>query len=228
MSDTVASVILRSLPERKGLMRITGNRYTKSDFEKFNELASVKGNIEKCRILESGRNYRTNRKIKVDGKLYKQLISPFYVFYEGYRQDEKGEGWSHSIRGGMHLFTILCDIDEKEYMAESEKLEGPINEQNRRIREFNKSVDDAIQKIHSLEKWSDYVEFDGLKYGLPSILNGIHRYSDCLGKIESKQISSSCHSCEYYFGGCGGHCSGDRYEEVCSKCGGADSTKFCS
>ena len=139
-------VIYRSFyPERKELIPITEHRYTESDFKKFNEMALDTDNIKNCRIVEGGRNYKTNRKIKIDGKLYRKLMLPFYVRY--------------SVFHHPSIFTDLCDINEREYFAETARMDAPANEQNLIIREYNKGIDEFFQKLHSLEKWNDYVMF---------------------------------------------------------------------
>jgi hypothetical protein len=41
-----------------------------------------------------------------------------------------------------------------------------------------------LLKIQKLERWNDFIEFEGKCYGITSkVLNNIHRENDCFGEI---------------------------------------------
>ena len=63
--------------------------------------------------------------------------------------------------------------------------------------------------------WGDSYLFNGNHYGVPEIVNEIiHRYQNCMGKVETHYRPCECHLCEDW-GGCGR----EGYETVtCSKC----------
>lgn len=45
-------------------------------------------------------------------------------------------------------------------------------------------VDTIIEKIRKLERWNDFIEFEGKKYGLiHKIKNNIHIENNCLGEM---------------------------------------------
>ena len=61
------------------------------------------------------------------------------------------------------------------------------------VNNFNKAVRDAISEINKLEKWDEYIIFNGEKYGKTKILQVdhpllkrklIHQENDCKGSIE--------------------------------------------
>jgi len=52
------------------------------------------------------------------------------------------------------------------------------------IKEYNILIDNIIEKIKHLKKWNDFVEFDGIKYGLNNtVINNIHVEHDCFGEM---------------------------------------------
>jgi len=70
---------------------------------------------------------------------------------------------------------------------------------NKKIKERNLIISDLIEKIKNLENWSDYIIFEGAKYGLPPILKCIHRENDCLGKILISENGSTNRRIAYTF-----------------------------
>ena len=206
MSDTMTQVIIRVEPEEKKNVSCE-RRFTKSDFEKYRKLAEDKENLEKCRKLASGRSYESNRKIVSHGAVFQRLSKPFLVYYQ--------------IDNEQHLFTVLDGIDEEEYMNESENMRNQMTLKNKEIADYNNIVrKDVIQKIKELKNWDDYVEFENKRYGLPNIVDKIHRTNDCLGVIERKVHSTPfCHNCENLFWGkCDGTCRDTYYTHTCTKC----------
>jgi hypothetical protein len=170
MEDT----ILRKYPTLKdeGLFKY---RYTKENFEKYTQIQNSIENYEKWKI---GINYKTNRKIKIGGKTHFQIGYDFYIKH-------KNSLFNYSYI----LFTELDGINIELYLQETEKLKNE-------ILSYNEKVNEIICKIKKLEKWVDFVEFEGKKYGIPKIYDYIHRENDCNGKTnETKVRIKECREC---------------------------------
>jgi len=77
-------------------------------------------------------------------------------------------------------------------------------------------VYEIICKIKLLEKWEEYILFEGTKYGIPYVYKNTHRENNCLGLIiEDYYERCSCHCCEDW-GGCSNP-TGTQYYK-CKKC----------
>ena len=118
---------------------------------------------------------------------------------------------SHKFAYGYSyvLFTKLDGINIELYIEETEKIK-------KEIEDYNSKIDDIICKINLLEKWEEYILFEGTKYGIPYVYENIHRENYCLGLItEDYYEGCSCHCCEDW-GGCSNP-SGTQYYK-CVKC----------
>jgi len=171
------------------------NRYNKEDFEKYKEITKSIENYEKWKM---GINYKTNRKLKIGGKTHRQFgYENFYI--------KHGTTYSYSYI----LFTDLDGINNELYLQETEKLK-------KEIEDYNLRVYDVINRINLLEKWEEYIVFEGIKYGIPCVYNDIHRGNNCFGLlIEDEYKVCSCHLCEDW-GGCSNP-SGTQYYK-CKNC----------
>lgn len=187
MSTDLENPILRQYPSHK---YITETRFDEHAFEKYRNIS--RENFEKWK---SGINYKTNRKIKIGGKTHRDLgynfhIRPCCSSYSGI------------------LFTELDNIDPESYHKETTKLRQEIDN-------YNSTIGKIITEINSLKQWDDYILFDGKKYGIPPIYNGIHREHNCLGVIEKDYYEDCrCHLCEDW-NGCG---SGGTTYYKCLRC----------
>lgn len=174
--------IIRGYPIKKDIGLYT-NRYTQYDFYKYDDIKKNPENYEKWKL---GINYKTNRKIKIGGKIHNQI------------GDEK-------------LYTKKIDFDKiniEQYLNETEDIK-------KTVISFNDLVDHIIIKINLLEKWEDYIEFDGKKYGINYVQNNIHMENNCLGIMEKDYFRKcTCSSCENWYG-CGNE--GTQYYK-CNKC----------
>lgn len=95
--------------------------------------------------------------------------------------------------------------------------ENGITENNLKIEEYNSRVKDIIEKINFLEKWEDYVIFEGKKYGISFVYKGIHRENNCMGIIEKHHAPCECIECRgWIIGGCQNKESFPYYK--CQKC----------
>jgi hypothetical protein len=169
------NIIIRKYPTIKD-ERLYRDRYNKEEFEKYKEIIKSIENYEKWKI---GINYKTNRKIKIGGKKHIQFgYENFYIkhrtLYDGY---------------SYILYTKLDSINIDSYIQDTEKLEEEILSHNVKINEL-------ICKINKLEKWNDFVEFEGIKYGVQKIYNNIHRENDCNGNINETEVCvRECREC---------------------------------
>jgi hypothetical protein len=161
------------------------NRFTKHDFEKYDRIIENKENYDR---LKKGINFLTNRKIRIGGKVYNNLLKKYFFIKD-------------------HVFfTDLDNIDRVRYLQETEKIKN-------KIQKSYTEIDNIINKINALEKWDSYVEFGGKKYGIPNIYNNIHRTDDCFGKIIKDYVKScNCEICENWVG------CGDSQYFSCEKC----------
>ena len=167
--------IIRKYPTIKD-ERLYKDRYNKEEFEKYKEITKSIENYEKWKI---GINYKTNRKIKIGGKKHIQF---------GYENFYIKHGTLYDCYSYI-LFTKLDGINIDLYIQDTEKLKEEILSHNAKINEL-------ICKINKLEKWNDFVEFEGIKYGIQKIYNNIHRGDDCNGNINKTEVCvRECREC---------------------------------
>ena len=186
--------IIHKYPTQKD-GRIYKIRYNKDDFEKYIKISKSIENYEKWKI---GINFKTNRKIKIGGKTHRQL---------GYEYFYIKQGTTTSFT--YILFNKLDGINIELYIEETEKIK-------KEIEDYNLKVDEIICKINLLEKWEEYILFEGIKYGIPYVYKNIHRENNCLGLIiKDYHKECTCNLCEDW-GGCG-KSSGTQYYK-CVKC----------
>lgn len=159
--------IERQYPTKKQEKTYSKRRYDISVFEKLNEM---NGNTElqnDYKKWKDGINYKTNRKIKIDGKIHRKLEEQFMIY----------------TCGGV-LFDTLNNINADEYLQETKKINNEIDLENDIIKDYNNLVDSIIEKIQKLERWNDFIEFEGKCYGITSkVLNNIHLENDCFGEM---------------------------------------------
>lgn len=184
-------------------------RLTKHDFEKFQQATEqAKKNRGYLEMLKSGKNFKTNRKIKVYGptfvKLWKELRVPFLII----QRVEKKLGNKTQEQYLEESVQINKEWEQKK-IAELEA----IDQYNMEVEAYNAEVNVVIDKIRKLKKWDEFIEFKGVKYGLPPRVG--HLTPDCDGQVFTKTILCTCHRCEDW-GGCG---SSNATESLCSKCG---------
>lgn len=152
-------------------------RYGNSVFEKLNEM---NGDIElqnDYKKWKDGINYETNRKIKIDKKIHRELKQKFMINYS------HNYSFGTQMRSSV-LFEELNNINSHKYLQETEKINNEIDIENTVIKDYNKLVDSIIEKIQKLEGWNEFIVFEGKKYGLiHKIKNNIHMEKNCLGEM---------------------------------------------
>lgn len=176
--------ILRIYPSKKQKL-VYQFRYDKTIFDKLNEMNA---NIElqnKYNKWKNGINYITNKKITIGGKLHNKLKSIFMI-----------KSNNENI-----LFDTLNNINMNEYLIETQKINEKIDKENDLIKNYNMKIDNIIEKINNLKCWKDYIEFEGKKYGILRIYDGVHRENNCLRLIkEDNYKSCKCKNCVIWYG----------------------------
>jgi len=178
--------IERYYPNKKH-EKIYPKRYDNFVFEKFNEMKVDTKLQNDYKKWENGINYDTNRKITYGGKIHRELKQKFMIKYD-----------FDSV-----LFDDLTNINMNEYLQQTKKIYNDIDDENTIIKNYNIMIDSIIEKINKLEKWEDFIEFEGKKYGLIyKIKNNIHIENDCLGEMifvkkETEYIFNDRPYCNY-------------------------------
>lgn len=145
-------------------------RFSIEQLEDFEKLK----NNERYQKWLSGINPNTNRKIDINGRLYKKIGKEFIYIH----QDPRNK---------------IQDIQL--YSTETDNLLYQYENERTSIDKYNNAVQTVNEKIKSL-KYNEYIELCGIKYGIPKYYNNICRVNDCLGEFESEYIPCGCHSCE--------------------------------
>lgn len=185
------------------------HRYTKKDFEQCSKFLSENCIEKMTEKMTNGINPFTKRKIKINGPTY------------------------YKIQQQLGFYKRISTFNEEEYLLETDKVIRDIKIENIAIEKHNCKIDEelklhneevkiynekisAIQRqVYSLKDWDDYIEYEGVKYGLPAIHNNIHRKNNCMGEFEFLvHIPCECNKCDNW-GGCGSP-SQNKYK--CSKC----------
>jgi len=163
-------------------------RYTKEMIDKYTELCKnneFKNNYKKWK---SGINYKTNRKISINGDVYNKLKDDFVI---------------GTLNNKNILFDELNEINIDNYLSDTKYIYENIQHRNDIINKFNISIDNIIGQINNLKLWNDFVIFDKQKYGIPKVYMELHRENDCLGIfIKDRYEKCTCHRCEDWYG-CG-------------------------
>lgn len=203
------------------------DRYDNAVFEEFNKMNSDTQFQNDYKKWKAGINYKTNRKIKIGGKTYKELEKSRFSI----KLTLNHRFW------GFISFDELKNIDAVKYLEETEKIKHEIDIENAGIKDYNKKIDIVVEKIKNLESWDDFVEFEGKKYGLIyKTKNNIHIENNCLGKmifIEERteyDIAASLYKNDrettYKITKCN-KCNYEHKEYVCSTGGGSRYVSQC-
>lgn len=179
--------IIRIYPKHKELL-FYPTRLQNKDFDNYkNLLNNDKLLSAKYEKWKNGINYTTNRKININGKIHNDLKSIFIIKCEG----------------KYILFDKFINIDFKKYLTETKNIYDDIKHKNKETTEYNDNIDKIIMDINNLEKWDDFIEFESIKYGLPKIVNNIHKENNCSGEIlDDIHEICCCNRCENWTG-CG-------------------------
>jgi hypothetical protein len=172
----MTNIINRSYPECKNETS-TYSRYTDKVFDEYIKMKENPINYEKWK---AGVNYKTNRNLVIGGSTHNKLKNDFMIKYI-----------DCNIQCSV-FFEDLVGIDCLKYLQETEN----INQNNETVKLHNKNIREVVNKINKLEKWDDYVEFEGLKYGILPRYNNIHREYDCNGTLKTTTVDEyECRGC---------------------------------
>jgi hypothetical protein len=200
MDVDTAQPILRQYSPRKDTRAYT-DRYAPGDFERYHEITQ---NIERFEQWQRGINPVTKRKIQIGGLTHQQIGYEYFFIHR---------------RTSSFLFTTLDGYHEDSYMDETKHIKQTIDA-------YNATVNDAIREIDALQRWDDYVVFDGHHYGIAPVHANIHREKDCMGVVvETGYKRCRCRSCEYW-SGCSDPTGTQHY--ACEECGYTFSTSHSS
>ena len=155
------------LLENKGFYH---KRYNYNDFERYEKTKQLPDFLDKFKKWKKGINYMTNRKITIGGKIHNQLEMAY----------------------SFDFITTIDNINMPLYIQETEDIEKKFkqyksikNKLDKLKYDFERDINIEINKIKDkislLEKWEDYIEFEGIKYGISRTYNNIHRENNCLG-----------------------------------------------
>lgn len=146
-----------------------------------------------------GINFKTNLHIQINGKIHKRIGSIFVI--------------SPYIR-----LSELLEHDTATYVAETSRIQAAIDLENIPAQKYNGLLVQVQQEIDSLVSWTDFVSHGGIKYGLPTVLRGIHREDDCMGSIITTKEECECNRCDNEHG-CGNNKGLTwRTEKSCDRC----------
>jgi len=165
--------IIRTYPNYKNKLK-KPNRFNTEHFETFNKMIDDKDLMSNYQKWKQGINYKTNRKIKIDGDTHKK-IDCFHKY----------------IFGDSIYIDDVININQDDYLKETFEMEKDIANKNEEIKRYNDIVKSVIDKIKNLDKWDDFIEFEGKYYGLVNkVRNNIHIENSCNGEmifIETKR-----------------------------------------
>jgi len=193
-------IIRGQLPETKRKISYP-YRYRLEIFEKLNNtnISELQSDFDKWSKCIS---YKTNRRI-VYGKYNHTQLGKQFIF--GYNNDTR-----RSV-----FFYELKSINQNEYLEETIKIKKGVDEKNMIIEEYNEKVRNVIEKIRDIEKWDDYIEFEGKKYGSNNkFKNNIHIENNCLGYMVFRRNETEIRDRPF----CNGYRDSDYSIYQCSKC----------
>ena len=106
-------------------------RYDNYVFEKLNEMNDDIELQNDYKKWKDGINYKTNRKIKIGGKIHRELKQKFMISYS------HNYSIGHQIRSSV-LFEDLININADDYLQETKKINNEIDAENIIIKNYNK------------------------------------------------------------------------------------------
>jgi hypothetical protein len=163
--------IIRTIPELKTspLQIVYISECVLNEAQKICDTVS---NLVKYELWREGINPQTNGLMIIGGKTHKGL--------------EKKYAYKKILGRLYHIETIkkIAKIDLQKYRQSIDKIymNHIVNDE---LDGYNEKIRNLSAKINSLERWNDCVEFEGKFYGLPDILDNIHRRDDCMSEIMS-------------------------------------------
>ena len=165
--------IIRTYPNYKNKLNYP-KRFNIEHFETFNKMIDDKDLMSNYQKWKQGINYKTNRKIKIDRYTHKNI-----------------DCFHKNIFGDSIYIDDVININQDDYLKETIEEQKDIDNKNEEIQRYNDIVKSVIDKIENLDKWDDFIEFEGKYYGLVNkVRNNIHIENSCNGEmifIETKR-----------------------------------------
>lgn len=172
-SDSESEEILRYYPKKKLFFKYH-QRFNNEILQKINQMNEDKELQNDYKKWKSGKNYMTNRKITIGGKLHRKLGCKF-IIHNSYSTEK------------------LLKINTKLYLQETKKLNKPIQIKNNIIKDYNNNIDNIIEKINNLGSWYHFVIFEGKKYGLVDKTNIHNFFLQNHGLVDKNNINDNCY-----------------------------------
>lgn len=167
---------------------IIENRLTEEDFIKYNEISIDPDYLK----LLSGINPLTGKKIKIGGDTYNRVLKNYTI------KNCKPSDINISDYLNETAKMIADNILYNEIHADKlKKYNDLVDIVNAKYAKYNEECLVVIEKIKKLEIWDSFVEFNGLKYGIPAIYENIHRENDCMGTISKDNELCTCFECTH-------------------------------
>lgn len=191
-------IIRTGLPYRhySEIDNIFPHRIPEDDIQKFKKLLQVP---EFSMWFYQLRNPKTKRKLKPDNNVHRLIGKQNgYLSYKYCKRISE-------LDDNYVSTTKRMEVEKQQYKQE-------IEEENKKLKELQKSLD-------MLEKWEDFIVYNGKKYGLPPVIGKVHKENNCNGSITktSSDKYCNCSSCENWFG-CGNPIT-TTYTYTCDRCG---------
>jgi len=138
------------------------------------------------------------RKIQIGKPTYNKLMDDFIRFSYLYNMVNTNKWTTDTI-------TDYIENTIKPSLLKYEDELKKIKNKNSLSQHLWNTIRNNLQyKINELTDWTDFIEYNDVKYGLKHIVNKIHRYNNCLGNITDTELpyeACMCHLCEDW-GGC--------------------------
>lgn len=154
------------------------------------------------------------RKIQIGKPTYNKLMEEFIRFEYLYNMVNKHDWTTNTI-------TDYIENTTKPTLIKYDDDLQNIKNQNKLSQTLWDSIRHKLQnKINELTEWTDFIEYENVKYGLKPIVNKVHRENNCLGNITDTQIFKEpcrCSSCENW-GGCNRDSGSTNWILQCDKC----------
>jgi len=177
--------IKRYLPRKQceiSQYHIYPRRFTRKDFDEYERIMKDDEIRRKYDMWKSGINPNTKKKIKINGPLHRAIGRQFCI------PEQINERGRKIKRIPFKKFDQIKNVDK--YLEREQIM---IDKTNNDVRAWNEQCAIVIKSISELKDWNDCVRFDDTSsYGLPHVLNKVHRTNNCNGKITLKWLPVGC------------------------------------
>ena len=188
MENKVVSDIVRSGVGYCATENWYPKRYPNKLFDDRDSLKNDNLFMKRFKDFKNGLNPNTGRNIKKNGKVYGSVKKEFNIKYKCRRDHagviEAGHSSHYHCPEEEISFEEIDKINYEKYKEETSVIKEEIDKKNNIAEISNTTRRVAIDKINKLDNWDDYIEYEGIKYGIPPVINNIHRKNNCYGNIK--------------------------------------------